>query len=60
MDITKIRRELGWKPRHSLHEGLSATVEWFLSHPDWVDAIQCRTEYQTWLNRNYDERKGPA
>ncbi len=29
-DISKARRLLGWEPRWSVHEGLDATVEWFL------------------------------
>ncbi len=33
MDITKIRSELGWQPRHSLADGLRQTVEWYLDAP---------------------------
>jgi dTDP-glucose 4,6-dehydratase len=47
MNISKIERELGWKPRHSLTDGLLATVEWILANPDWVAAIQKQREYQT-------------
>ena len=57
MDIAKIDRELGWKPRHSLEEGLRITVEWFLAHPAWTDAIQKQHDYQTWMDRNYDQRE---
>ncbi len=60
MDISKIRRELGWKPGHSLRDGLRATVEWFLAHPEWVSAIQKQHGYQDWLNRNYQKREKPA
>ncbi len=60
MDIAKIRTELGWTPRHSLTEGLQATVEWFLSHPAWTAAIQKQIEYQSWLERNYQTREKPA
>jgi nucleoside-diphosphate-sugar epimerase len=28
-DPTKLRSETGWTPRHSLHDGLAATVEWW-------------------------------
>ncbi|MDO9303334.1 MAG: dTDP-glucose 4,6-dehydratase [Anaerolineales bacterium] len=56
MNISKIERELGWKPRYSLTDGLLATVEWILANPDWVAAIQKQREYQTWLNKNYDKR----
>ena len=30
LDAAKIRRELGWKPRISLDEGLATTVRWYL------------------------------
>jgi dTDP-glucose 4,6-dehydratase len=32
LDSTKIRRELGWKPRYSLDEALKSTVEWYLEN----------------------------
>lgn len=53
MDIAKIRRELGWTPRHSLADGLRDTVEWFLSHPEWTAAIQKQQEYQHWIDNQY-------
>jgi dTDP-glucose 4,6-dehydratase len=31
----KIRRELGWQPRHGFADGLSQTVEWYLAHEAW-------------------------
>jgi dTDP-glucose 4,6-dehydratase len=32
MDIAKIRRELGWRPRESFDSGLAKTVRWYLAH----------------------------
>jgi dTDP-glucose 4,6-dehydratase len=57
MDAGKIERELGWRPRHSLTEGLRDTVEWYLSHPDWVSAIRKQQDYQSWIEKNYLERE---
>ncbi len=57
MDITKISRELGWKPRQSLHDGLLKTVQWYLSHPAWVEAIQKQQGYQLWIEKNYAKRE---
>lgn len=60
MDSSKIQHELGWTPRHSLGDGLRATIEWFLAHPDWTSAIQKQHEYQDWMHRNYQKREKPA
>ena len=56
MDITKIRRELGWQPRQSLASGLLKTVEWYINHPEWVEVIQKQSDYKGWLQCNYDRR----
>ena len=45
IDATRIRRELGWAPRYDLASGLRQTVEWYLDHADWCEAIQ-RERYQ--------------
>jgi len=58
MNIGKIEHELGWRPRHSLAEGLSDTVNWYLSRPDWVSAIHQQRDYQSWLEQNYERREG--
>lgn len=58
MDITKIKRELGWKPDQSLVSGLSKTIEWYLDHRDWIENIQKKQDYQQWLDRNYIKRGG--
>lgn len=29
LDFSKVKRELGWQPKHSLEEGLEKTLEWF-------------------------------
>ncbi len=57
MNAEKIRRELGWSPRHDLRHGLLETVEWYLNHPDWVEKIRKQLDYQAWLEKNYGERK---
>ena len=40
IDAAKIRRELGWAPRHAFEEGLAATARWYVEHPDWCRQIQ--------------------
>lgn len=57
MDITKVSRELGWKPHHSLESGLLKTVKWYLDHPQWIEAIREQTDYQKWMRLNYEKRE---
>jgi len=40
IDATKIRRELGWAPRHTFEDGLRETARWYLEHRDWCDGVQ--------------------
>jgi dTDP-glucose 4,6-dehydratase len=40
IDSSRVRRELGWRPAHSLEAGLDATVRWYLEHRDWCEAVQ--------------------
>jgi dTDP-glucose 4,6-dehydratase len=56
MDISKIRAELGWQPRRSLHSGLAETVRWYLDNAGWVAALRNRDDYQTWMDHNYAQR----
>jgi dTDP-glucose 4,6-dehydratase len=57
MDITKIRRELGWTPRHDIESGLRETVQWYLKNTDWVQAVFEQDGYGDWLEKNYEKRK---
>ncbi len=43
IDASKIRRELGWEPRHDFDSGLRQTVTWYLEHQDWCEKIQAGT-----------------
>jgi dTDP-glucose 4,6-dehydratase len=40
IDSGKIRRELGWAPRHDLASGLAATVSWYLANTAWCESVQ--------------------
>ncbi len=39
MDISKIRKELGWSPARTFESGLKETVEWYLNNKDWWQKI---------------------
>lgn len=55
IDCTKIKNELGWERKMTFEQGLSMTVKWYLTHPDWVNHI-LSGEYKNWINRNYSDR----
>jgi dTDP-glucose 4,6-dehydratase len=40
IDASKIRRELGWAPRHPFEDGLRETVRWYLANRPWCEAVQ--------------------
>jgi len=35
LDSSKIRREIGWKPKHSFKEALNKTVDWYVKNEWW-------------------------
>lgn len=39
MDISKSRERLGWTPSTDFGLGIEKTVEWYLSNPDWINAV---------------------
>lgn len=47
IDSTRVRTELGWKPRENFESGLEKTVRWYLSNRDWWEAILSRKVYRT-------------
>lgn len=40
IDASKIKRELGWRPRVSVEEGLRCTVRWYLDNRPWWEKIR--------------------
>ena len=37
IDASKINKELGWKPTVTFEEGLSKTIDWYLSNNHWLE-----------------------
>ncbi|AVT13905.1 dTDP-glucose 4,6-dehydratase [Paracidovorax avenae] len=52
IDARKIERELGWKPAETFETGIRKTVEWYLAHGEWVDAVTSGA-YREWIDRQY-------
>jgi dTDP-glucose 4,6-dehydratase len=40
IDATKVREELGWRPRHDFENGLETTVRWYLANRGWCESVQ--------------------
>lgn len=45
IDYTKIRTQLGWAPRHAFQDGLRKTIDWYVNHQSWCQAVMGE-EYQ--------------
>ena len=43
IDPGRIEQELGWTPRHPFEQGLAATVDWYLDHLGWCQAMRQRS-----------------
>lgn len=43
IDASKVRKELGWKPRSLFKKTFPATVQWYLDNKKWVERVRTRT-----------------
>jgi dTDP-glucose 4,6-dehydratase len=39
IDATRVRSELGWRPRETFADGLRSTVAWYVGHLDWIATV---------------------
>ena len=45
IDSTKLRRELGWEPKHTdFSEGLDQTIAWYTENRAWWEPVKAATE----------------
>ena len=40
IDATKLRDQLGWQPQETFETGMRRTVQWYLDHLDWCEAVK--------------------
>ena len=52
IDAAKIRRELGWEPRHDFRSGIEQTLRWYLEHRDWCARVRSG-DYRHYYERQY-------
>ncbi len=55
IDPSKIEQELGWQPSLTFEEGLRLTVDWYLSHKDWLQHV-VNGDYEKYYERQYQQR----
>ncbi len=55
IDAAKIKRELGWQPAMNFEQGMASTVQWYLEHDAWSQAV-CNPQHQEWLKENYQQQ----
>ena len=53
IDAGKINKELGWKPTVTFEEGLSETIDWFLTNTAWLNNITSGA-YATYYDNQYE------
>ncbi|MCR2027089.1 dTDP-glucose 4,6-dehydratase [Anaerotruncus colihominis] len=54
IDNTKITSELNWKPAYTFEQGIHETIQWYLSHMEWLRRVTSG-EYQQYYSRMYHE-----
>ena len=52
IDARKIGRELGWQPRFRFETALPRTVQWYQSHPEWLQRVRSGA-YRDYYARQY-------
>jgi len=57
LDTSKVRQELGWRPRIDFPSGLQQTVDWYLQHADWVARVTSG-EYRKYYESVYTQSWG--
>jgi dTDP-glucose 4,6-dehydratase len=55
IDCSKIKNELGWQPEVNFEEGLSRTIDWYLSNDEWIKHV-ITGEYEEYYRKQYLER----
>ena len=44
IDSSKLRNELGWKPKVDFKEGIKETIEWYKQNPKWWKPLNLLVE----------------
>ena len=55
IDASRLKRELGWKPKIPLEEGLAQTVRWYQENSKWVSRVRSGA-YLDYYEQMYEKR----
>ena len=55
IDASKIKRELGWEPRHRFEQAIRTTIQWYRENESWWRAIKSG-EYLKYYDAQYGAR----
>jgi len=53
IDASKLKQDLGWKPRETFDTGIRKTVQWYLDNPVWTEGVVSGS-YREWLQKQYN------
>lgn len=56
IDADKIHQEFGWRPTVTFQEGLSKTIDWYLSNQEWLEQVTSGA-YQKYYDALYSGRE---
>lgn len=52
IDASKLNKELGWRPTVKFEQGLSETIDWYLSNEEWLKSVTSGN-YQNYYKKQY-------
>lgn len=52
IDASKLKSTLDWRPSFKIKQGLTATVDWYLSNKDWLLNVTSG-DYKTYYDKHY-------
>ena len=55
IDSTKLQTQLGWKPSENFETGIRKTIQWYLSHQEWMENVKSG-QYLEWTERQYGKK----
>lgn len=56
IDAGKLEAELGWRASETFGSGIRKTVQWYLDHQEWVQAVT-RGDYRQWMQKQYGTKE---